>query len=230
VRDTVEKVLDNAKCIFLLGSQGDVNHINVSPSAGERRGLVYDSFDGVPRGYEHAIHIGRKIAGIAIGIYGKAEPFVSDKLSFDHKRISIPSNQDNSKLETAKKIKELYDLGRASELPYKDMELTTVVAEAVRICELENGPESFDFVLSALKIGELVFAGLPGECFTEIGKRIEKCSPEKHTLVCCLTNGGDSYFPTSSAYDEGGYESRTSMLKKGGDDIIVNGMSTLLLK
>ena len=228
VCSTVEKVLDNTKCIFLLGSQGDVNHINVHPTKGERRGLDYNTFDGVPRGYEYASHMGRKVAGAVIGIYGTAEPFEADKLSFAFKSISIPSNKENDKLEQSRKIKELYEKGRASELPYSDMELTTVVAEAVRICELENGPESFDFSLSALKIGDFVLAGMPGECFTEIGRRIESSYSGKHIMVCCLTNGGDSYFPTSSAYDEGGYEARTSRLKKGGDDIIVGGMTELI--
>ncbi len=230
VRDVVEKALDNTKCIFLLGSQGDVNHINVAPSLGERRGLDYDTFDGVPRGYEHSLHIGRKIAGEAIGVYGKAEPFEAEKLSFDFKKISIPSNRDNSKLDESRRIKDLYESGKAHELPYKDMELTTVVAEAVRICELENGPDSFDFVLSALRLGELVLAGLPGECFAEIGRRIDNSYKGKHIMVCCLTNGGDSYFPTSSAYDEGGYEARTSRLKKGGDNIIVEGILELTSK
>ena len=230
VRDTVEKVLDNTKCMFLLGSQGDVNHINVNPTVGERRGLDYNSFDGVPRGYEHSLHIGRKIAGEVIGVYGKAEPFAVEELAFDSKKISIPSNQDNSKLLESRRIKNLYETGRAHELPYKDMELTTVVAEAVRICELENGPDSFDFTLTALKLGGFILAGLPGECFAEIGRRIENGYDGKHIMVCCLTNGGDSYFPTSSAYDEGGYEARTSRLKKGGDDIIVKGMFELILK
>ena len=230
VRNVVEKILDDTKCIFLLGSQGDVNHVNVAPTDGDRRGLDYDSFDGVPRGYEHSLHIGRKIAGEVIGIYGKAEPFDAEKLSFDYKKISIPSNSDNSKLAESKRIKALYDSGRANELPYKDMELTTVVAEAVRICELENGPDSFDFVLTALSLGDFVLAGLPGECFAEIGRRIEAGYNGKHIMVCCLTNGGDSYFPTSSAYDEGGYEARTSRLRKGGDDIIVDGMLDLTSK
>lgn len=228
VRDTVEKVLDQTKCIFLLGSQGDVNHIKVNPTPGDRRGLDYESFDGVPRGYEHALHIGRTVAGAAIGIYGKAEPFAADELRFASKAISIPSNQDNSRIEESQKIKELYEAGRAHELPYSDMELTTVVAEAVRVCELEHGPDSFGFVLSALKVGELILAGMPGECFTEIGRRIENGYAGKRMMVCCLTNGGDSYFPTSSAYDEGGYEARTSRLKKGGDDIIVSGMAELV--
>jgi hypothetical protein len=68
---------------------------------------------------------------------------------------------------------------------------------------------------------------LPGECFADIGREIEALRSEK-ILVSCLTNGGDSYFPTSSAYDEGGYEAKTSRLKKGGDKIIVEEMSTLI--
>ena len=226
--ETVEQVIDNSQCIFLLGSEGDVAHVNTKPTQGQRRGLEYDTFDGVPRGYEHTQHIGRKIAGVAIGILGKAEPFEADEISFSSKTIFIPSNQDNSKLEEAKRIKALYEAGRAHELPYEDMELTTVVAEAVRVCELADGPDGFEFTLSALKLGDFALAGLPGECFTQIGKRIEAGYDGGHIMVCCITNGGDSYFPTSSAYDEGGYEARTSRLKKGGDNIIVDGVLELL--
>ena len=108
------------------------------------------------------------------------------------------------------------------------MELTTVVAEATRIVELENGPDSYSFTLSAIKIGDMAFAGIPGEPFTEIANRIYDASPFETTVLCCLTNGGDSYFPTSRAYEEGGYEARTARLKKGADNIIVEGTTELL--
>ena len=163
-----------------------------------------------------------------LGLYGKAEPIGDDGIFFGSREIFIPSNKENDKLPEAMRIKALYEAGRAGELPYEDMELTTVVAEAMRICELENGPEGFYFTLSALKIGDFTLAGLPGECFSEIGRRIEEGYYSDNLKVCCLTNGGDSYFPTSSAYDEGGYEAKTSRLKKGGDDIIVESMLGLL--
>ncbi len=108
------------------------------------------------------------------------------------------------------------------------MELTTVVAEASRILSLEHGPEFFTFTLSAIKLGELVFAGIGGEPFTEIGNRICQNSPFKNTILCCLTNNSGGYIPTSKAYDEGGYEARGAMLKRGSDDILVNGMTELL--
>ena len=228
VRETVESALENTKCLFILGAQGDVNHINPAPTAGDRKGLDYDSFDGVPRGYEHAKHMGRKVAGAVLGIVDKTEPVASDKISYGTKKISIPSNQDNARLEEAKRISALYDAGRAHELPYEKMELTTVVAEANRIVGLEHGPVSYDFVLSALKIGDAVLAGLPGECFVDIGRTIEREYGSDSVFVCCLTNGGDTYFPTSSAYDEGGYEARSSRLKKGGDKILTDGMAELL--
>lgn len=228
VRETVERTLDNTKCVFLTGVQGDVNHINVQPTAFDRVGLEYESFDGVPRGYDHAKHMGRKLGGRALGVVDKCVPLTADTISFDTLEVVMPSNQDNEKLPEAQKIVELYEQGRANELPYEKMELTTVVAEANRIVALKDGPESFSFVLSALKLGELTLACLPGECFTDIGRAIEAKVPSDRILVCCLTNGGGTYFPTSIAYDEGGYEARSSRLKKGGDKILVDGMCQLL--
>ncbi len=230
VNEAVEKVFENTRCVFLTGAQGDVNHINVAPTAKDRLGLDYDTFDGVPRGYGHAKHMGRKVAAAVIAGLDKAEPISSDKISYVSKKITIPSNRENGKLDEARRILRLHNEGRDCELPYEKMELTTVVAEANRICELANGPDSFDFTLGALKLGELVIAGMPGECFVDLGRRIEEAYSKDSIMVCCLTNGGNSYFPTSAAYDEGGYEARTSKLRKGGDDIIVAGVTDLLMK
>lgn len=227
VCSTIEDAIPDTKCVFLLAPQGDVNHINPNPTKGDSNGL-HDTFDGCPRGYEHAIHMGRVIAGSVLQICDKAEEFEADKIEFSCKTVTCPSNQENNRLEEARKIVEIHENGRDEELPYKAMELTTVVAEATRIVELENGPDSYSFTLSAIKIGDLAFAGIPGEPFTEIANRIYAGSPFETTVLCCLTNGGDSYFPTSQAYEEGGYEARSSRLKKGADNIIVEGTVELL--
>lgn len=227
VCSTIESALPDTKCMFLLAPQGDVNHINPNPTKGDSNGLEI-TFDGCPRGYEHAKHMGRVIAGAVLQICDKAEELDVGEIECATQTITIPSNQENHKLDEARRIVELHESGRDSELPYKAMELTTVVAEAKRIVTLEHGPESYSFSLSAIKLGNFAFAGIPGEPFTEIANRIYTGSPFENTMLCCLTNGGDSYFPTSSAYDEGGYEARTSRLKKGGDDIVVNGTLELL--
>ena len=144
--------------------------------------------------------------------------------------MQLPSNQENDRLEEATKIDELYLQGRADELPYKEMELTTVVAEAHRIVRLKDGPEHFDYNISAIKIGDLVFAGIGGEVFTAIGNRIAELSPYKDTIICCITNNYGGYVPNKEAYDEGGYEVVSSSFKKGGDDVIINGMIDMISK
>ena len=227
VRSTVEKALDNVKCVFLTGAQGNVNHVKTNPTIGDRQGM-FDDFDGVPRGYDHAKHMGRVIAGAVLQICGKTTPLSADRLNIAETVITIPANSDNDRYEEALRIVKLHEEGRDNELPYEKMELTTVVAEANRICVLKDGPESFSFTLTCMSLGDVALAGLPGEPFVEIGLDIEKASPFAETFVCCLTNGGDSYFPASSAYDEGGYEARTSQLRKGGDKIIVDGMKKVL--
>ncbi len=226
VCSTLESALPGTKCMFLQGFQGDVNHVNPAPSAGERAISVID-FDSVPRSLELARHMGRIIAGAVLSVYSITEKVNADKISYAFSRVDLPSHQENDKLEEAKRIWTLHENGRDDELPYKEMELTTVVAEAKRIVKLQNGPESFPFYLSAVKIGELVFAGIGGEPFTEIGNRIIEASPFKETVLCCLTNTEGGYIPTTQAYNEGGYEARSSSLAPGGDDIIVEGMTKL---
>ncbi len=227
VCDIMEKALPDTKCMFVLGFQGDVNHVNVAPTKGEAAISTID-FDGVPRSNAHAEHMGRIIAGAALSVYSITEEVKTDKISYAFSRVDLPSHQENDRLEEARRINDLYVAGRANELPFKEMELTTAVAEATRIINLENGPEFYPFYLSAVKIGDLVFAGIGGEPFTEIGNRIVKASPFDNTVLCCLTNSQGGYIPTRSAYAEGGYEARSSHLKPGSDDIIVDGMVKLL--
>jgi len=223
----LENAVPGTKCIFLQAPQGDVNHVNTHPTKGESAISAID-FDGVPRSIKHAEHMGRIIAGAVLSVCSITEEVKADKISYASKRVDLPSHQENHRIEEARKIHDYYESGRASELPYKEMELTTVVAEAERIIKLENGPESFPFFLSAIKIGDLVFAGIGGEAFTEIGNRICEASPFETTVLCCLTNSEGGYVPTTKAYSEGGYEARSSSLRPGGDDIMVEGMIELL--
>ncbi len=224
---TLERALPEVKCAFLLAPEGDVNHINPFPTESEMA-LSKIDFDNVPRGVKLAEHMGKTIAGAVISVYTIAEEIEMSKISFAEKAVNLPSNQENDRVSDAEYIDEMYSAGRGDELPFKGMELTTVVYEAKRILDLQNGPESYEFLLSALKLGDIVFAGIAGEPFVKIGMRIDENSPFKATFTCALANAEGGYIPTSNAYDEGGYEARSSYLKRGGDDIIVSGMTELL--
>lgn len=228
VRKTVEGALDGVKCVFINAAQGDVNHINPFPTDADRVGLCYDSFDSVPRGYEHAKHMGRVIAGSALAICTKAIKVNADEIAFGTKDVKIPTNMENDKLEYAMYIDEMVKSGRQDELPYKKMELTTAKAEAARILRLKDGPEYYEMKFTCLRFGDIAFVGLPGEPFTGLGRQIIAASPFDTTVVCCLTNGGGYYYPTTAAYDEGGYEAKSSPLKKGVAEIITSSFVEIL--
>ena len=81
--------------------------------------------------------------------------------------------------------------------------------------QLMNGPDSFEMPISGVRIGPVAFIGLPGEPFNGIGRAIKDTEGYGLIIPCCLTNGGEGYYATAEAYDQGGYEPRNSRFVKG---------------
>ncbi len=228
VRETTERALDNVKCMFLNGAEGDVNHINVHPEGGDHNGLAPVHDDG-DRGYEHTKHMGRTIAGAILQVYAKVNFTEPDAVAAIHRPVEAPSNMPDPKdLPRAHEIFALNQAGRDKELPYEGMELTTVVAEATRMVRLEHGPEAFTLNLTGVRMGDVAFVGIPGEPFTAIGRAIKEGSPFAMTCPCCLTNGAEGYYPSQDAYDEGGYEARSSRFKSGIAELLTKESIAML--
>ncbi len=228
VRQTVEKSIDNTKCIFFNGAQGDVNHVNVHPKGGYLNDLFMD-FDDVARGYNHSKYIGRVVCGGVLQAYDKVKYVDVDSIKCINRIIEVPSAMPDKKdLPEAYRIKELHEAGRDSELPYTGMMVTTVVAEALRMVRLENGPETFKMCLSGIAIGPVAFVGIPGEPFTGIGLGLKAAKEFEFILPTCLTNGSEGYFPMKEAYDEGGYEARSSNFKSGVAEYIISEGTELI--
>ena len=228
-RRTFERAEPNTRCMFLNGAQGDVNHVCTDPQPGEREGLHPD-FDDVDRGYEHARHMGRVVAAAALSIWGKCEPVEAGALSFAVQSVYVPAQRPRPEdLPGARELARLHRENRDAEIPLSGMALTTAVAEAERMLLLENGPDTFELQLSKVSIGnDIVFAGMPGEPFSEIGRDIRRLSPFKMTFCTCLTNGSCGYFPVASAYAEGGYEAKSSIFASTVAADIVAGHRALL--
>jgi hypothetical protein len=94
----------------------------------------------------------------------------NDPATRQQNTINMPSNRpDPADLPEAERINALHEAGKDSELPYKGMMLTTVVAEAARMLRLKDGPDAFDMELSGLRVGPVAFVGIPGEPFAGIG-------------------------------------------------------------
>ena len=66
-----------------------------------------------------------------------------------------------------------------------------------------------------LSLGDICMVGIPGEGFCDIGRQIRENSPFQMQLTLGICNGYEGYFPMKDAYDEGGYEARSSNFKAG---------------
>lgn len=221
LRKTVEKTLDNTKCIFFNGAQGDVNHVNVHPTGGYLNDMIMD-FDDVARGYGHTKYMGRVVAGGVLQAYDKVEYVDVEALRYKQRIMKVPSNMPKpEELQEARRIHAMHEAGQDDQLPYSGMMLTTKVAEAVRMMRLENGPKYFNLELSGIAIGDIVLVGIPGEPFTGIGRGLKETEGWDMVMPVCLVNGKHGYFPMKEAYDEGGYEAKSSIFREGVAELII---------
>ena len=228
LRMTVEKALDNTKCIFINGAEGDVNHVNVNPTGGDMNGMFMD-FDSVARGYSHARHIGNVVAGGVLQVFEKVKYIDVKSIGAVEIPVKIASNRGTpDRLAEAKRIHKLHAEGRDNELPYEGMMLTTVIAEAERIAALENGPDYFEMTLCGINIGSIALIGFPGEPFTGVGRALKQEKPFDMVMTACMTNGREGYFPMQEAYDEGGYESKSSRFKAGVAEYLIKESKKIL--
>lgn len=227
-RRKLEKCMDNVKALFFNGAQGDLNHVNVWAKGGDHNDMFHD-FDDVDRGYGHSRHMGNVVTGAVLQVYDKVNYVDVDSIRSKLHTISVPSNMPKPEdMPLAHKYNDLHKAGRDDEIPFEAMELTTVVAEAGRMVQLEHGPAEFNMNLTAVAIGNVALIGIPGEPFNGVGLGLKEAEGWDMVMPCCLTNGSEGYFPMQDAYDEGGYEARSSRYKAGTAEILIKEGTALL--
>ena len=228
MRKTFETAVPGTKCVFFAGCEGDVGSTHVFPEGGDLNDTEI-SFDNEMKSPGMARFVGRALAGTILQVYDKVEYIPVEKLAVLTKVVRVPANTPKAEqLPLAHEYKKLHDAGRDDLIPYTAMELTTVVAEAERMCRLEHGPEYFDLEVSCLRIGDVALVSLPGEPFTDVGVQIKATDGWKDILPIAMTNGQQGYFPMRSAFDEGGYEARSSNYVSGVAESLIAGAKELL--
>lgn len=215
VRQTYEKLIDNSHCVYLNGTCGDSNHADWS---------IWNT-DKCFRGYDRARYMGRKIAMAAVANYELAEPLNGDKIAFGHKAVTVKMNKGaEADLPLAKELTKYYNAHGLEEatayvqekMGIKDMvPAKTILRRYLRIDSLKDAPEERELYVTALIVGDVAFAGIPGEPFTEVGRIIKNGSKFPLTMPSCLANGCEGYYPTQAAFDEGGYEAETAKYVAG---------------
>ncbi len=213
VRDTYEALVPNALCMYITGTQGDTNHIDVSLGAEECRG-----------GYERSMYMGRKIAMSVIANYPLAKKLTGDKVRFGQKNIVVKLNKvekDSEQIAIAQKVHEVYleflaqgtgDWDSYTEF-VKNCPMDFMFAE--RIIRSKRWPDEKELYVTAICVGEVAFAGFPGEPFTEIGTTVKAQSKATLTIPACCANGYEGYFPMLALSEKFTYESNTTQFVMG---------------
>ena len=86
--------------------------------------------------------------------------------------------------------------------------------------------QSFD--IGAVSFGDVGFAVAPYEMFDTNGTFIKENSPFPVTFVAECANGGNGYFPSALAWENGGYEVDTCRYVKGTAEELADGFVSML--
>lgn len=220
VRDTYEKLIENSRCMYINGAQGDTNHVDIR--------LGEDSCRG---GYERAEYMGKKIALAAISNYMLAVPIAGDEIGFAQKSIFVKYNKGRpEQIEDAMLTVKIWDEqgGKAALPANTGVKNIKSLYEAKRIVTLMDLPDEGELYLTAVRVGDVVFAGLPGEPFTDIGRQIKENSKFSLTLPACCANGYEGYFPMRSIYSKGGYECNTAKYVAGVAEMLIEASTEII--
>ncbi|MBE6591307.1 MAG: hypothetical protein E7646_04635 [Ruminococcaceae bacterium] len=190
-----EKDLDNVHCILVNGCQGDVNHINL--------------FD-LRTGYSHSKFMGRTIADTVIEMWNNTEKTDAGSITTDVLVKRIPSNTEGiEKVDECIKIYSDYQAGKLEEhISMNELGEIRRISQMDELNVLQRVP------VSIVAFGKVVLIGYGGEPFTEYADKLREAFPELHIMTACLANGAQGYLPSVSAFEEGGYESRTTNFTK----------------
>lgn len=202
--------------MYINGAQSDSNHTDIRLETGHP----------MKKSYKRAEYMGRKIAMAAVAEYEFAVPLNGDKISYGQKNISAKYNKGTEEeTEFALKMKKVYtESGSNAAIEYvskeKGLPLTgeygwiqpakTEMRILNRIAMLADYPDEKELYLAAVAVGDVVFAGFPGEPFTDIGRRVKQGSKFALTIPSCCSNGYEGYFPMDYAFAQGGYEANTA--------------------
>ena len=207
VCNTLENALPGTKCIYLNGTAGDLNHVDI-------KAPEWDPCTGP----NQAAHMGRSIAGKILSMYTKARPIETGPVCTAEKLVTIKLKEPTpERIPEAKELLRLHEAGLDDQIPYKGMEFITALFEARQILarSMPDYKTEKTVVVSGLSLGDICVIGIPGEGFCDIGRQIRENSAFPMQLTLGICNGYEGYFPMKDAFEVNGYESRTSQFVAG---------------
>lgn len=211
VRRMTEADIPNVHCILVNGAQGDTNHKN--PFAEPTKLTPY----------EFSARMGRIITDTVIDIWDKTEKKDVQKVSGQVQMKYIPTNTLRlDEVEECQKLKKEYEEGAAI------LHTMAERADVFRAAKLHEETLFQKVAISVLHIGEVAFVGFGGEPFTQYAADARAAAPDKFVITTCNTNGDAGYLPTKDAFEEGGYEGKSTTFTVGLVEVLQETVKEML--
>lgn len=199
--------------VFLMGTSGNVNHFDVTRKK--------DAPD-------HYVMMGKVLAGETLKAIAQSTPITDDTLSVSAKWLSIPRREI-----PAKKIKEAEHLVATVKMdPNVKLAADGTAPEqyergmAKSLLEVAHGPESFNVLIQAIRIGSFTLFTMPGEPYNQFGTMVKEKAPTDQYMVAAMCNRSYGYLPVKEMYYDGIYPARigSSRLSEDAGYIIVDNL------
>ena len=198
-RRFVEADIPDVSCLFFTGCQGDSNHIDFFKPKTER---IHGA-----TGYDHSRYMGRTVADAVVKAWNNTKEVSGEDISGQITTIYNRTNTvDIEKYDAYKAWYEDYENKRLDYVPH-----ITELAYATRIINLRTSPIFRPVPLTVIRFGDVVLTGFGGEAFTAYGQLVRDLAPDKFVVCAVCANGYEGYLPTEKAFDQGGYESKSSL-------------------
>ncbi|MBM3762256.1 MAG: hypothetical protein FJW36_18655 [Acidobacteria bacterium] len=185
--------------LFSMGTSGNINHIDTTVGRSQK-------------GHREAARLGTTLAAAVLKAAEELVPIMSPRLSAKSERVTL-----DSVVPTAPEFAEAQAMdGRSG--------ATVPLAKRARTLEIKSREgKPFLAEVQVLRAGaDLVWVGLPGEIFVELGVDLKKRAPCRFTVIATQSNAALGYVPHREAYPQGNYEVVSARVAAGSGEKLVD--------
>ena len=214
--------------LFVNGAQGNI-------SMGHSSELSAIGIIAPGRTFERAEVLGNKLADAVLDVLPSIAVASEVSVSCAARVLHLPFNAYPPTAETARALDEaeseletlvhrgaaMDDIG-AAKTRRLYASIRNFYAGEARM--LPNGRLAVE--IQAFRIGDALFAAVPGELFVEIALRLKR-SISHPVFIMGISNGYIGYIPNREAYASGGYEVVSAKVTDAAEDLVVGAVSAL---
>ncbi len=182
---------DDCVTVFLQGTCGDINHHHWRDSR------------WVGKGIQKATQMGNAMAGLAIEATETAEPLESAEMGAIFRHVAIPYYTRDDAMRA-----EIEQMRAREDLNDSERYLISAFDEWPHDGEIAQVP------VQVLRVGEVMFVGIPSEVFVGWGLEIKHWSPATWTFIAELANDWFGYIPISDQAHRGAYGARPILSRR----------------